>query len=255
MSPGGDLLQAVIELAQLTGAAALRHAGEALKVETKGDGSPVTRADREAETAARAWLEARFPQDGILGEEFGAIRPDAARQWLVDPVDGTRSFVRGVPLWAALVAVRQGDQVIAGAASFPALGENVAAARGAGAWWNGRPCAVSDVANLAEAAVLTTDERFAAAPERRSAWERLAASAGLSRSWGDAYGYLLVASGRAEAMLDGRAEGWDLAPFAVIIEEAGGVFTDWAGRPTPFGGDAIATNAALAERVRATVRT
>jgi histidinol phosphatase-like enzyme (inositol monophosphatase family) len=245
------LMYAAADVARVAGDVALRHFRSVLHVETKGDGSPVTVADREAERAARAWIEARFPADGILGEEQGVSRPDAPRRWVVDPIDGTKTFVRGVPLWGTLVAVAEGDVVLAGAAYFPAVGEIVAAAPGAGCWWNGVRCRVSDVGSLGSATVVTTDERFTHRPDRRASWERLASQSAIVRSWGDCYGYLLVATGRAEAMVDAIVGDWDTAPFLPIVEEAGGAFTDWDGRRTAFGGSAIATNAALGDLVRA----
>jgi histidinol phosphatase-like enzyme (inositol monophosphatase family) len=238
------------ELARITGTVALRHYRTHLSVETKADGSPVTVADRAAETAARAWVQSRFPQDGILGEELGEERPGAARRWIVDPIDGTKSFVRGAPLWGSLVALCEGDRVLAGAAYFPAVDELLAAAPGAGCWWNGSRCRVSSVSTLADATVLTTDERFPDRPERAAGWRALARSASVSRTWGDCFGYLLVATGRAEAMCDGTLSIWDAAALQPIIDEAGGVFTDWLGAPTAFGGSAIATNRVLAEDVR-----
>ena len=248
----GVLMHAAAEVARVAGAVALKHyRSTALRVEAKGDGSPVTAADREAETAAREWIERRFPRDGILGEEFGLARGDARRRWVLDPIDGTKTFVRGVPLWGTLVAVVEGEQVLAGAACFPAVDELVTAARGQGCWWNGSPCRVSDVASLDQALVLTTDPRFAHRPERRAAWQALEARAGLSRSWADCYGYLLVATGRAEVMTDAIVGDWDTAALQPIIEEAGGVFTDWQGRPTAFGKSAIATNRVLAAESRA----
>ena len=239
------------ELARITGTVALRHYRTNLTVETKADGSPVTIADRAAETAARAWINSRFPQDGVLGEELGEERPGAARRWIIDPIDGTKSFVRGVPLWGSLVALCEGDRVLAGAAYFPAVDELVAAAPGAGCWWNGSRCRVSPVSALAEATVLTTDERFPDRPERAGGWRALSHAAAVGRTWGDCFGYLLVATGRAEAMCDGTLSVWDAAALQPIIEEAGGVFTDWLGVPTAFGGSAVATNHALADEVRA----
>jgi histidinol phosphatase-like enzyme (inositol monophosphatase family) len=248
------LMEAAAELARIAGDVALRHFRSTLVVEAKTDGSPVTIADRGAERAAREWIDAHFPDDGILGEELGIARPDAPRRWILDPIDGTKSFIRGVPLWGSLVALveREGDvsRVLAGAAYFPALGESLVAAPGAGSWWNGARCLVSDVAKMEEATVLTTDELFRHAPERLGAWNALAGRALLSRSWGDCYGYLLVATGRAEVMVDGILSPWDAAAFLPIIEEAGGVLTDWTGKRTPFGGDAIASNAALASTTR-----
>jgi histidinol-phosphatase len=238
------------ELARITGTVALRHYRTNLTVETKADGSPVTIADRAAETAARAWVQSRFPQDGVLGEELGEERSGAARRWVIDPIDGTKSFVRGTPLWGSLVALCEGDRVLAGAAYFPAVDELVAAAPGAGCWWNGSRCRVSSVAALSDATVLTTDERFPDRPERAAGWRSLAASASISRTWGDCFGYLLVATGRAEVMCDGTLSVWDAAALQPIIEEAGGVFTDWLGVPTAFGGSAVATNRVLAQQAR-----
>ena len=239
------------ELARITGTVALRHYRSNLTVETKPDGSPVTVADRAAETAARAWVQARFPQDGVLGEELGEERPGATRRWIIDPIDGTKSFVRGTPLWGSLVALCEGERVLAGAAYFPAVNELVAAAPGAGCWWNGSRCRVSPVSTVAEATVLTTDERFPERPERAAGWRALARSAAVSRTWGDCFGYLLVATGRAEVMCDGMMSVWDAAALQPIIEEAGGVFTDWLGAATAFGGSAIATNHLVASEARA----
>lgn len=254
MSEASQLMEAVAQVARLCGAKAMEHFGGALEVEHKGDGSPVTIADRSAEQAARDWIGQHFPADGILGEEFGATRPDAARQWLLDPIDGTKTFVRGVPLWGSLVAVKQSDRVLAGAACFPALDELLVAAPARGCWWNGARCSVSAIATLANATVLTTSERFSETPARRAGWERLSAAAGLSRSWGDCYGYLLVATGRAEVMVDPVLSPWDCAVLQPLIEEAGGVFTDWDGVPGPDGRSAIATNALLANAARAALQ-
>jgi histidinol phosphatase-like enzyme (inositol monophosphatase family) len=249
-----SLMQAAAELARAAGDVALGFFRHTIDVETKVDGSPVTIADRDAERVAREWIDARFPEDGILGEEYGATRINARRRWILDPIDGTKSFVRGVPLWGTLVAVAEGDNVLAGAAYFPPVGELVCAAPGEGAWWNGSRCTVSAQASLGAATVLTTDDRFPERPHRRTAFATLAARAAVARSWGDCYGYLLVATGRAEAMVDDIVSPWDAAALEPIISEAGGVFTSWKGERTAFGGDAIATNAALAEEIRELLR-
>jgi histidinol-phosphatase len=243
-------LAPVLELARLMGDVALSHYRSNLAVETKVDGSPVTVADRAAERAAREWVGRLFPNDGVLGEEFGETNASARRRWIIDPIDGTKSFVHGAPLWGSLVALCEGERVLAGAASFPAVGETIGAAPGAGAWWNGSRCAVSSIAALGRATVLTTDERFRQHPERVTGWRRVSESAAISRTWGDCFGYLLVATGRAELMCDPVLSAWDAAAFYPIIREAGGVFTDWNGRDTAFGGSAIATNQVLAHSVR-----
>jgi histidinol phosphatase-like enzyme (inositol monophosphatase family) len=245
------LLEAVSDVARFAGRVALRHFHSSLVLDRKADGSPVTIADRAAEEAAREWIAGRYPHDGIVGEEHGAVRGDARRRWIIDPIDGTKSFVRGVPLWGTLVAVCEGGEVVAGAAYFPALDELLCAATERGSWWNGVRCRVSDVATIADATVLTTDQRFGRTPERRPGWQRLAERASVARDWGDCYGYLLVATGRAEVMIDGILADWDTAALFPAILEAGGVFTDCSGRVTAFGKSAVATNAALAGEARA----
>jgi len=204
----------------------------------------------EAERVAREWIAARFPGDGIMGEEFGESGAGARRRWILDPIDGTKAFVRGVPLWGTLVACCEGDTVLAGAACYPAVGELVVAAPGEGCWWNGARAQVSNVSALNDATVLVTDDRFVERPARGAQWHALAAQAAVARTWGDCFGYLLVATGRADVMVDDIVNPWDAAALQPIITEAGGVFTAWNGHATAFGGSAIATNRALAERVR-----
>ncbi len=250
MSPLTALREAAAEAARRAGAEALRAWRTDLAIERTADGSPVTAADRAAERAAREWIEARFPADGVVGEEFGTARPQAARRWLIDPIDGTQTFVRGVPLWGSLVAVVEGERVLASAAEFPALGESLAAAEGMGCLSNGAPCRVSEIARLEEATVLATDPLACGRAPRAEAWCRLAAGAALARTWGDCYGYLLVCTARAEAMLDAALSPWDAAPVALMVREAGGRFSDWHGRDAGFGDGGIATNGALAGVVR-----
>ena len=255
MPDTATLLQAVHEVATRAGARALSHWRRGIAVEWKADGSPVTRADREGETVAREWIAARFPADAILGEEFGHTPGTSGRRWLIDPVDGTKTFVRGVPLWGTLVAVLEGDTVLAGAAAFPAVNESLSAATGQGCWHDGVRAAVSTVARLEDATLLTSDMGAPVPVERQRVIERLAQRAAVARTWGDCYGYLLVATGRAEAMLDVRMGDWDSAALLPLIQEAGGVFTSWEGKATGVGGSAVATNAALAETIRREVAT
>lgn len=248
-------LSSVIELARLTGTVALDHyrlhlQQAPLEVEIKRDGSPVSAADRSAEEAARAWVREHFPDVGVLGEELGEERAGAKRRFCIDPIDGTKSFLAGVPLWGSLVALVEGEDVLAGAAFFPATNELIAAAPGQGVHCEGARYGVSEVDQLDRALVLTTDERFPDAPECVGPWRSLADRARLARTWGDCYGYYLVATGRAELMTDGRLSPWDAACFLPIVEEAGGVFTDWNGVRTAFGRGVIATNHKLAQAAR-----
>jgi len=245
------LMEAALEVARLASLVALRYYKQDLVVEVKRDGSPVTLADRAAEQLAREWIHARFPADGVLGEEFGETPGASRRRWLLDPIDGTKSFVRGVPLWGTCVAVCEGGDVLAGAAAYPAVDEFIAAAPGEGCWHNGVRCHVSTIDAVEAATVLVTDDRNFPFAARRAGWATLSNHAAVSRGWGDCYGYLLVATGRAEVMVDPILNPWDAPPFLPIIEEAGGVFTGWNGRRDAFAGDAIATNHALADAARA----
>ena len=246
-----SLMQAALEVATQAGEVARHHFGRGLLPETKSDGSPVTLADREAEQAARKWLTGRFPRDGLFGEEFGRERSDAPRQWLIDPIDGTRSFIRGVPLWGTLVACVEEGQVVASAAVFPSAGRTICAARGGGAHADGVRTRVSSLPSLESALLLATDLEFRGDEMRASRTASLISRVDRSRTWGDAYGYLLVATGAAEMMLDAPCQPWDMAPVMLIVEEAGGVFTDWRGSLAWDGAHGgIATNAALAHVVR-----
>jgi histidinol-phosphatase len=245
------LLEAVAEVARIAGDTALRYFRTGVAVEAKRDGTPVTIADRTAEETARKWLRTRFPDDGILGEELGEERAGARRRWVLDPIDGTKTFVRGVPLWGSLVAVHEGETILAGAIYCPATGDLVAAALGAGCWWNGSRCTVSAVSELAAATILTTDERLTGFPAHARSWRELATRVAVSRTWGDCYGYLLVATGRAELMTDPVLSPWDAVALLPVITEAGGVYTDWCGCVTPFSGaGVVATNAVMAEELR-----
>lgn len=243
------LFEAVQEVAKICGDVAHSHFRKRLKIELKADGSEVTVADRESEAAARAWIRRRFPDDGVFGEELGEDRNAAPRRWLIDPIDGTRSFVRGVPLWGSMIAVEESGTVLAGAINCPATGDFVVAARGEGCWHNGARASVSTVDTLSKATILGTDQRFRKNPVRAERWSELSRHVPIARSWGDCYGYVLVATGRAELMVDDRLSPWDVAALIPIIEEAGGTFTDWQGR-RGMGNDAVATNALLADELR-----
>lgn len=245
-----ELMEAAVEVAWQAGRVTLAHFQVGVDVERKEDATPVTVADREAERRARELIDRRFPGDGILGEEFGACRDGARRRWILDPIDGTRSFVRGVPLYGVLVAVEEEDEAVVGVLHFPALGETVCAARGEGCWWNGRRASVSEVARLDEALVLCTEAEDLERQGHADGWDRLRHDAGLVRTWGDCYGHALVATGRAEVMLDPVLAPWDAAALAPVIREAGGTFTDWSGVSGHRGGSGISTNAALARQVR-----
>lgn len=245
-----DLCAFAIEVAFRAGRSTLAHFQTGVSVEAKADASPVTVADRDAEQAVRRMISQRFPDDGLLGEEFGAEREDAPRRWIIDPIDGTRSFVRGVPLYGVLIALEKEGRPVLGVIHLPALDETICAGRGIGCWWNGRRARVSGVARLGDAMLLTSDVAILEDSGQSDGWHRLTAAGATTRTWGDCYGYALVATGRAEAMFDAGLSLWDVAALPTIIEEAGGVITDWEGRPDHTSGRIIATNAALAGEIR-----
>lgn len=250
MSAATVLLETVADVAVTAGEVALGYFRRQMVVESKADGSPVTDADREAERAARSRILVDFPDDAIVGEELETHLGTSGRRWLIDPIDGTRSFVRGVPLWGSMVAVEEEGRVIAGAICCAAAGVLVAAADDLGCWLNHARCRVSDVSTISAATILTTDDRFPSNPSRRSHWDKLSLRAAVSRTWGDCYGYTLVASGQAELMVDDRLAPWDAAALMPIMREAGGVFTDFNGHHSLAGRDAVATNLVLAEELR-----
>jgi len=244
-----ELLDVAGEAARAGGRRTLPYFNAGTAVEWKDDGSPLTQADREAERAIRQTIGRAFPDHGILGEEEGETAGSAPYRWIVDPLDGTRTFVRGVPLYGTLVGVEVRGEPAVGVVYLPALDELVAAARGLGCTWNGRPCRVSGTDRLDEALVAVTDERNAR--RRSDAYAKLAEATALQRTWADCYGYVLVATGRAEVAVDPVMNVWDCAALLPVVEEAGGRFTDWHGRRTIHGGDAVATNGRLHDRVLA----
>ncbi len=218
-----------------------------LEVEWKADASPVTIADRRAEQLLRERLLAALPDDGILGEELGTREGKSGCRWILDPIDGTKSFIHGVPLYGTLVGLEHQSRCELGIIIIPALDEAIYAARGQGAWYvrGDRPpqrAQVSAVSRLADSLFLTSEVASFGARNATDAYDRLEAACRLSRTWGDCYGYMMVATGRAELMVDPIMNVWDAAAVQPVIEEAGGTFTDWGGRPTIQSGEGAATN-------------
>jgi histidinol phosphatase-like enzyme (inositol monophosphatase family) len=245
-----ELLDVAHAIAWQAGKITLRYFQSGVQAERKADESPVTVADREAESYLRAAIAARYPTHAVLGEEEGLSGDQhATYRWVLDPIDGTKSFVRGVPLYGVMVGLLREGEPVVGAVNMPALGEIVYAARGHGCWWNGRPCHVSTIATLAESLVVAT---VAAGYERHGkdeAFRRILGAAGLFRTWGDCYGHLLVATGRAEVALDPAMNLWDAAALFPILAEAGGGYMDWRGNATIDGGDGISSNGAVRDEL------
>ena len=246
-----QLLDAAVTAARLAGDHTLKFfkpaAAGSLSVEFKADKSPVTRADREAELIARDSLLGAFPTHTFMGEEHGTVAGDPDYQWVVDPIDGTKSFIHGVPLYGTLVGLQIKGKPAVGVIYLPATNDIVFAATGHGCFHNDAPAKVSAVDRLEDALILTSGVMPAMA---RPALPTLMRQCRISRTWGDAYGYHLVATGRAEIMADPKMNPWDCAAVIPVIQEAGGWCGSWAGEVTIDGGDLFATNAKLAGQVR-----
>lgn len=257
-----EILAFAIDAARCAGEFTLRYFGRHGAVERKADQSPVTIADRGAEELLRDRISRAFPAHGILGEEYGETPGRDPGRWILDPVDGTFSFIRGVPLYCNLVGFEWEGRAIVGVIHMPALGETVSAARGLGAtWstlphrglcqtghsndWEDRPAHVSDVEEFSRACVLVTGVGNLYRYNRGTVWERLIARCHADRGWSDGYAYALLATGRAEIVLDPKMAIWDTAALLPVVTEAGGTLTDWRGRVVHDGGDAIGTNGRL----------
>lgn len=255
-----DCLDFALRAAHEASALILRYYQDAdLAVELKGDLSPVTAADRGAEELLRALIERDFPGDGILGEEFGERAGTSGYRWILDPVDGTKSFVHGVPLFGTLIGLEHNDQPVLGVCRLPALNEVVYAAVGGGAWWQRGDAApsraqVTRTSDLSQALFSYTAVELFDKTDRRATFEEFAKSCSATRAWGDCYGHILVATGRADLMVDPIMNIWDCAPLVPILRESGGAYLDWTGRETIRGGDGISVNANLQSAVLDIIR-
>lgn len=249
MTDRDNLMDFAARAARAAGEVTLRHFGR-VAVEYKADGSEVTAADREAEEYLRAAIAERFPEDGIMGEEGASERPSrSGRRWIVDPIDGTRSFASGVGLYSVLVTLEEAGRPVLGCIHVPALGETLVAAEGAGAWINGQPARASTCDELADARVVTSGLEYwrdYSTDEHRAGFDRLVRATRFTRTWGDGYGYLLVATGRVDLLVDPICgQYWDYAPASVILPESGALFTQIDGSPVAAGSSVLTANPRL----------
>ena len=253
------------QLAYRAGRITLTHYNKGIQHDLKHDESPVTAADRATEEFIRSEIERAYPTHAIVGEEFGEspspLRPSPAGRgdgnpfrWIVDPIDGTKSFLKGVPFYSVLIALEIEGISRVGAVCFPALDEILYAADGLGCWWNGKRAHVSDVSKLKDAVFTYTSWSGFRTRERVDVFERLHKECFFGRGWSDAYGYHMVATGRAEIMLDASIQLWDVAPFPPIFREAGGFFGSWDGKEGHTFGEGLAVNAALKSKVLKLIR-
>lgn len=242
-------LKAARSWGEAAGAITLKWFGKAsLVVESKADASPVTVADRAAELWLREQIAAQFPHDSIVGEEFPPVHGTSPWRWILDPIDGTKSFIHGVPLYSTLIGLERDGVSQIGVIALPALGAMVWGVAGGGAWQSTprrktpHRAAVSTTRTLQHSLFLTSEVATFDRVGRRDVYETLERRCQLTRTWGDAYGYSLVATGRAEVMVDPMLNIWDAAPLLVILEEAGGRFTDWRGHRVIDGDNGIGSN-------------
>jgi len=246
-------LAAAVDAARAAGTIALGYYHGVFDVTIKPDQTPVTQADREAEQAIVTHLRGIFPDTGVLGEEFGA-QGGTERRWIIDPIDGTKNFVRRIPIWATLIALEDAGEVVAGVIHNPATGDLYTARRGGGARHNGEPIHVSALEDLAGASMIHAGLKLLRKVGYWDGFLRLVDATDRQRGFGDYAGYGLVAEGKAELYVEADLKPWDLAPCKIIVEEAGGRFTDFEGRPTIYTGTAVATNGRLHDAVLALLR-
>ena len=245
-----NYLDFAVETAYLAGKLTLGYFQTGIQPDMKPDDTPVTIADKKAEELIRGRIEKKYPRHAIVGEEFGeSNHRGASHRWIIDPIDGTKSFIRGVPMYGVLLGLEIEGVVEVGAVYFPPLDEMVAAATGEGCWWNGRRAHVSNVSRFDRAFVMHGDITNFPKYNRAEAWERLQKASYFHAGWSDAYGHALVATGRAELMLDPVMALWDCGPFPPILKEAGGYFGDWQGNGTITGNEALSTTLTLLPKV------
>lgn len=249
MPTTADLVDFASHLAWTGGRRTLAWFRTAVPTELKADGSPVTLADKDAEATMRALLKERFPDHGIVGEEQGEEPGHVPIRWIIDPIDGTRTFIRGVPFYGTLVGVEVHGEPTVGAIYIPALDELVVAGRGLGCTLNGRRCEVAKTASLDQSLMVATDFRHLHNRLGQPGLDALVAATAMQRTWADCYGYVLVATGRAEVAMDAAMALWDNAALLPVVEEAGGRFTNWFGERTIRPGDSVATNGRVHDQV------
>jgi histidinol-phosphatase len=240
-----------VEAARRAGDLARTYYESTFEIELKPDASPVTVADKGAEELIRTLVGQHFPNDGFLGEEFGDQPGGTGFRWVIDPIDGTRSFVRHIPIWATLIGLEYKGEQVGGVAYIPVLAQVYRALRGDGAYMNDRPVRVSDVGQLADALLCYSSLSWFTKARREKTFLELANRTNRQRGFGDFYGFVLVAEGAADLMVEHGVHAWDVSGLKAIVEEAGGRFTDWDGTPTTERPDVIASNGHLhAEALR-----
>lgn len=243
------ILNAALEAAKAAAEVALYYFRTNLKVETKADRTPVTQADRECEVKIIEILNQRFPTYGFLGEEMGERSGQVNARWIIDPIDGTKNFIRGIPFFATLIALEEEGEITAGVMSAPAINDMLYARKGQGAFANGRQVQVSDIADLRDAMLIHGGLKDL---KVRPCWEpflRLVDTTARQRGFGDALGHSVVICGQAEVALEPEIKPWDVAATKILVTEAGGRFSDFSGSPSIYTGNAVISNGRVHEAV------
>ena len=246
-----ELLQAAIEIAKIGGNHTLKYFKKDFEIVSKKDDSPVTIADRETEQIIREEIQKRFPGHGIIGEEYGRTNENSAIQWVLDPIDGTKSFIHGIPFYTTLVGIMINNEPVIGIINAPALDELCAAAIGYGATFNGEPCKVRNTEKLSDSTFLVTEIDHFRSMGLGTMFQELLNGTKIHRTWGDAYGHMMVATGRADLMFDPELHIWDAAALLPILKESGGIFSDMDGTETIHSGNGFSTNKQLFPQVKA----
>jgi histidinol-phosphatase len=229
----------------------LQYFQQELQIEYKEDASPVTIADRKSEELIRRAIEKEFPGHAIVGEEFGETLRNSDCTWYIDPIDGTLAYTHGVPIYGVMLGLRIAKEFVVGCVFLPAINELVIAGKGEGCYWNGKKASASKTHQLSDALFAHSGSEYFSKAERGDSFRRLEAATSLQRTWGDCFGHILVATGRADICVDAVLFPWDSAPLIPILQEAGGTFTDWKGNVTNEGGEGISTNGFLLQQVLA----
>ena len=240
-----QLLDSATDFAKKGGDSTLVYFRESFDLEFKEDDSPVTNADRKSEQIIRDLIKTHYPDHGIIGEEFGSENTDSEYVWVLDPIDGTQSFIHGIPFYTTLIGILHNNEPVVGIIYAPALGEMVSAAKGLGCELNGKPCSVRECTDLSKATFITTDVDNIKKYYFEEAFEELLDKTRIHRTWGDGYGHLMVATGRADIMFDPILNIWDAAALYPVITEAGGVFMDVKGKSKYDSGNGISCSKEL----------
>lgn len=244
-----SLRDAAEEISKIGGNHTLKYFQKDFEVISKADDSPVTIADRETEQLMRQEILKRFPDHGIIGEEFGKTNEDSKIQWVLDPIDGTKSFIHGVPFYTNLIGILIDNEPVVGVINAPALNEMCVAAIGLGAMFNGKPCSVKETEELSDSTLLVTEINRFNEMNIQPMFQELLDKTKIHRTWGDAYGHMMVAIGRAELMIDPKLSIWDAAALLPVLKESGGIFADFTGNETIHTGEGFSTNRKLAPKV------